>query len=282
MNRALGVDIDIITPSEVSEIVPQVCTDGVAVGAYEPNSGYADPMATTYAFAGAGDQPRSGDSDRVRGYRHQDRGRACRRRGDAGWADRDGRCVAATGPWANQLAAPLGETLPISPLRVQTIHLRRPPSLESLRTIIIDRTTGTYLRVNSGFNTLVGGEAFEDLNEVVNPDAFGLNADHDTITRFWDRAKVRVPEFRAATPMGGYGSLYDMTPGWQSGPGRFKGGRGTVLGGGLQWTRIQAVPGSGPDGGGTGVARREQRPPDSPIPRESFYRGRPSGRRASL
>ena len=33
--------------------------------------------------------------------------------------------VAATGPWANQLAAPLGETLPISPLRVQTVHLRR-------------------------------------------------------------------------------------------------------------------------------------------------------------
>ena len=64
--------------------------------------------------------------------------------------------MAATGPWANQLAAPLGETLPITPLRVQTIHLRRPPSLESLRTILIDRTTGTYLRVNSGFNTLVG------------------------------------------------------------------------------------------------------------------------------
>ena len=115
-------------------------------------------------------------------------------------------------PGRTSWPAPLGETLPITPLRVQTVHLRRPPSLESLRTIIIDRTTGTYLRVNSGFKTLVGGEAFEDLKEIVNPDAFGLNADHDTITRFWDRAKVRVPEFRAATPMGGYGSLYDMTP----------------------------------------------------------------------
>ena len=50
------------------------------------------------------------------------------------------------------------------------------------------------------------------MNEVVNPDAFGLNADHDTIMRFWDRAKLRFPDFGAATPLGGYGSLYDMTP----------------------------------------------------------------------
>ena len=212
MNRALGVDIQILTPAEASEIVPQVCVDGVAVGAYEPNAGYADPMATTYAFA---EQATNRGAEILTGCAVTGIKIAGGR--VVGVETRDGlietdAVVAATGPWANQLAAPLGETLPISPLRVQTIHLRRPPSLESLRTIIIDRTTGTYLRVNSGFKTLVGGEAFEDLNEVVNPDAFGLNADHDTITRFWDRAKVRVPEFRAATPMGGYGSLYDMTP----------------------------------------------------------------------
>ena len=33
------------------KIVPQVCLDGVALGVYEPNSGHADPMATTYAYA---------------------------------------------------------------------------------------------------------------------------------------------------------------------------------------------------------------------------------------
>ncbi len=212
MNRALGVDIHILTPAEVSKRVPQLRMDGIVLGVHEPNSGYADPMATTYAFAEQaskrGAEILTGCAvtgikiagGRVAGVETQD-----------GLIETDA-VVAATGPWSNQLAAPLGETLPISPLRVQTIHLRRPPSLESLRTIIIDRTTGTYLRVNSGFKTLVGGEAFEDLKEVVNPDAFGLNADHDTITRFWDRAKSRVPEFRAATPLGGYGSLYDMTP----------------------------------------------------------------------
>ena len=66
--------------------------------------------------------------------------------------------------------------------------------------------------MDAGHGTLVGGEDWDDLSEVVNPDAFGLNADHDTITRFWDRARLRFPDFHAATQRGGYGSLYDMTP----------------------------------------------------------------------
>ena len=51
MNRELGVDIRTLTASEISEIVPQVQLDGITLGVYEPNSGYADPMATTYAYA---------------------------------------------------------------------------------------------------------------------------------------------------------------------------------------------------------------------------------------
>ena len=54
--------------------------------------------------------------------------------------------VAVTGPWTNALASPLGETLPITPLRVQMVHLRRPPPLERLTATVIDHTTGAYYR----------------------------------------------------------------------------------------------------------------------------------------
>ena len=212
MNRELGVEIHTLTPSEILQVVPQVSLDGVVLGLYEPNSGHADPMATTYAYA---EQARNRGAEiltgrQVTGIRVAG-GRVVGVDTDDGPIDADA-VVAATGPWVNRLAAPLGETLPITPIRVQMVHLRRPPSLESLTTNVIDYTTGGYYRVNDGFKTLVGGEAPEDMGEVVNPDAFGLNADHDTITRFWDRAKLRFPDFDAATPMGGYGSLYDMTP----------------------------------------------------------------------
>ncbi len=212
MNRELGVDIQTLAPSEILEIVPQVHMGGIALGVYEPNSGYADPMATTYAYA---EQARIHGAEiltgcAVTGIRTAG-GRVTGVETEDGTIETDA-VVAAIGPWVNKLAAPLGEFLPVTPIRVQMVHLRRPPTLESLNTNIIDYTTGAYFRVDAGYSTLVGGEDWDDLSEVVNPDAFGLNADHDTITRFWDRARLRFPEFGAATQRGGYGSLYDMTP----------------------------------------------------------------------
>ena len=212
MNRELGVNIHALAPRELSELVPAMSVDGVDIGLYEPESGYADPVATTYAYADAARQHGAeiftetpvasilAEGGRVRGVRTAD------------GVIEAGAVVAAVGPWTNALAVPLGEPLPVTPIRVQMVHLRRPPSLESLNVNVIDYTTGAYFRVDSGFGTLVGGEAWDDLTETVNPDAFALNADHDTIAKFWDRARLRFPEFAAATCRGGYGSLYDMTP----------------------------------------------------------------------
>lgn len=212
MNRELGVNIRTLIPSDLAEIVPEANLDGIALGVYEPVSGYADPVATTYAYAnrameyGAEIVTGCAVTDiRVQG------GRVVGVDTDEGFVEADA-VIAATGPWVNRLAAPLGESLPIAPTRVQMVHLRRPPSLEGLNTNIIDYTTGAYFRVDAGYGTLVGGENVDDLNEVVNPDGFGLNADHDTIVKFWERAKLRFPDFSAATQRGGYGSLYDMTP----------------------------------------------------------------------
>lgn len=212
MNRELGVNIHTLTPTEITDIVPQVHLDGIVLGVYEPNAGHADPMATTYAFAEQAQESGAAirtecavESIRVAG------GRVVGVQTEDGLIETN-TVVAATGPWSNKLAVPLGEPLPITPIRVQMVHLRRPPSLESLTTIVIDYTTGMYVRMNAGYKSLVGGESKKDLGEVVNPDGYGLNADHDTITRYWDRAKSRIPEFAAATPMGGYGSIYDMAP----------------------------------------------------------------------
>ena len=190
MNRELGVNIQTLTPSELGEIVPEANLEGIALGVYEPTSGYADPVATTYAYA---ERAREYGAEivtecAVTGIRVQG-GRVVGVDTEHGIVEADA-VIAATGPWVNQLAAPLGESLPIAPTRVQMVHLRRPPSLEGLNTNVIDYTTGAYFRVDAGYGTLVGGEDFDDLNEVVNPDAFGLNADHDTITKFWDRAKL--------------------------------------------------------------------------------------------
>ncbi|CAI8008319.1 FAD-dependent oxidoreductase domain-containing protein 1 [Geodia barretti] len=177
MNREFGVNIQTLAPSEVAEIVPQANLEDIALGVYEPTSGYADPVATTYAYANRamdyGAEIVTGCA--VSGIRVQG-GRIVGVDTEEGPVEADA-VVAATGPWVNQLATPLGESLPITPIRVQMVHLRRPPSLEALTTNVIDYTTGAYFRVDAGYGTLVGGENLDDLNE-----------------------------------RGGYGSLYDMAP----------------------------------------------------------------------
>jgi sarcosine oxidase subunit beta len=212
MNRDLGVNIETLAPSELARIVPNMSIDGVAVGAYEPESGYADPVATTYAYA----------------RRARDHGAEILTQTSAtGLAASSGRVtgvetdrgliatpavVVATGPWCNRLAASVGESLPVTPIRVQMVSFRRPPMLETLTATVIDHATGAYFRADSDYRTLVGGEAPEDLGEVADPDSYDPSADQDMIASLWDRARQRFPDFAAAVCRGGYGALYDMTP----------------------------------------------------------------------
>lgn len=212
MNRDLGVDIETVAPEDIGRIVPNVDRAGVAIGVYEPKSGYADPVATTYAYA-----------DRAREYGAE----IITEAEVTGLAVSGGKVsgvetslgllgaravVVATGPWCNRLAACVGENLPVAPVRVQMATFRRPPALENMSTTLIDHTTGIYFREDSGLRTLVGGEAPEDLNEIVDPNSCSIAADHDKVADFWARARRRVPDFAAAVYRGGYGALYDMTP----------------------------------------------------------------------
>ena len=212
MNRSLGVNIEILSPSEAALLLPQMDTAGIAVCVYEPDAGYADPVATTYAYA-----------DRARAHgaqfltRTPVKGLVVSGGRITGVETADGlvateAVVVAAGSWSNRLAASVGESLPVVPHRVQMAHFRRPPALESLRTIVIDLATGAYFREDSGLGTLVGAEGPGDLAAMADPDAVPLNADHEMIASLWQRAQMRFPDFSAAICRGGYSALYDMTP----------------------------------------------------------------------
>lgn len=212
MNRDLGVNIETITPSDASRIVPQLDASGIAVCAYEPDAGYADPVATTYAYAeraqslGAEVLTQTPVTELVASG-----GRITAVETAAGRIE-TGAVVVAAGSRSNRLVGPIAESLPIVAARVQMAHFFRPPALESLGAIVIDRATGAYLREDAGRGALVGAESPGDLAEVDNPDDIPRNADHDMIESLWRRANLRFPDFAAATCRGGYSAHYDMTP----------------------------------------------------------------------
>ena len=42
--QAIGVPTRVVGPAEVAELVPGIVTDDIVAAAYEPESGYADPV----------------------------------------------------------------------------------------------------------------------------------------------------------------------------------------------------------------------------------------------
>lgn len=212
MNRELGVNIRTVTHDEIGELVPQASLEDIVLGVYEPDSGYADPVATTYAFAAQAEAHGAEilTNTEVTGLRVS--GGRLAAVGTQNGEIETNTAVNVAGAWSNLIGGPIGEVMPITPTRVQMVHLRRPPALESLSMNVIDYSTGAYFRVDAGYSTLIGGEAYDDLSETVHPNSYGLNADHSTIERFWGRAKLRFPDFANAICRGGYGALYDMTP----------------------------------------------------------------------
>src|SRR5829696_8698790 len=51
--QTVGIDTRVVDREELREIDPFLYTDDLAVAAYEPGSGFADPNATLYGFARA-------------------------------------------------------------------------------------------------------------------------------------------------------------------------------------------------------------------------------------
>ncbi len=50
MHKRLGILTDVITADDVNKIAPMIKTDDFELAAYEPESGYADPVLTTNSF----------------------------------------------------------------------------------------------------------------------------------------------------------------------------------------------------------------------------------------
>ena len=212
MNKSEGVNIEVLDKKTTSELLGEVCLDDIEVILYEPDAGYADSLRTTYAFAKEAQK----NGTIIHNHTSVERiltksDRVCGIDTSVGKFEAE-KIINVSGPWINKLLSPLGESLPVTPIRVQMVGLRRPPHMEHLEQIVVDHTSGAYFRTDGTPFTLVGGESEEDLREIVDPDSFGLNADHDFITRYWSRAINRFPSFKDATCRGGYGSLYDMTP----------------------------------------------------------------------
>ncbi len=213
MQRRLGIEAEVLSPDEVARRFPQLATQDVAGGAWEPGSGYADGYATAAGFAAAarrlGAEIWEGtvaralvvEGGRVRGVQ------TSREAVDAG------AVLVAAGPWTPGLLHPLGVDIPIRSSRQQVVHLA-PPAGWRLPAVVEDMVLGLYARPEAG-DTVLAGVLEEEAEQIVQPDSYSPGVDFDFVERIGTLWARRFPAARVAQVRGGYASLYDITPDWQ-------------------------------------------------------------------
>lgn len=209
MHRQVGVNTRVVNPQEVKAIEPACSLEGVALGAYEPDSGYADPFLTTFAFArraqelgveiheGVAVTGISTASSRVSGVR-TDQG-----------AIEAPIVINAAGCWAARLGRLVGLDIPIMVQRNQIALLRQPRELLRRHCVVADIGVGMYFRPEESFATVVGAGLGED---GVDPDAYNEAVDADFPPLARRKASQRAPVFSHAVSRGGWSGIYDMTP----------------------------------------------------------------------
>ena len=208
LQRNVGVETGLVGPEELGEIDPALRTDGIALAAYEPRGGYADPVATAVGFlraaqtAGARFERRRVtalqlEGDRVRGVQT-----------DEGPVN-SGLVVLAAGAWSVPLAGGGGLDLPIRPARVYVALFERPYDLPTHLTLI-DTTGGFYARPAAERATLIGSR--NSLEWIDGPDEPTPEPHSAFVVEASRRIALRIPALADAPYRSGRSGILDMTP----------------------------------------------------------------------
>ena len=206
--QTLGIKTTAISPAEVKTIVPGVEVGDVGAAAWEPDSGFADPAATAFAFA---------EAARIRGAQIETGVEALRVLTDGrrvtGVETTSGRIatpavVLVPGAWSTPLLAPLGVELPLSPHRIQVSIFRWPAGFTQRHPAVIDAVHKAWMRPEGRAATLIGvelGSAHAD------PDAFDERPDAQYVGSCRAALSARWPVFRDAMMRGGWAGMIMMS-----------------------------------------------------------------------
>jgi len=213
-----GEPIETCSPREVGERIPGVRLDGIALGVWEPRSGYADPVGTTLGFCEAarrlGAEIRTNtavgrllvEDGRARGIELVDGSRLAAN-----------RIVVAAGPWSKELLATAGIDLPTCPERHAVTLLSAPDRARwFVPCVFSDRLNRYYARPEGESLVLLGGPTSLTLPvgpaELGDADLADPTVSVEESAEHVERATRRIPALDGLGIRPGYASIYDMSP----------------------------------------------------------------------
>ena len=209
MHQKIGIPANVISGGDVKKLAPHFKTDDIAFAAYEPESGYADPMLTANSLLAAakalgavyvqdcevsGTQTAGG---KVTGLQTS--------RGNFSAPI----IINAAGAWAGKVSELFGVTIPLGTWTHDVVHIRRPAQIADHLTVI-DNSLNMYFRPDSGNLTLVALEDDSRLDEPAEKD-LGYVA-KDFVERAIDRICKRIPEMEQGSLHSSHVGRDGLTP----------------------------------------------------------------------
>ncbi|HEX9728053.1 MAG TPA: FAD-dependent oxidoreductase [Gemmatimonadales bacterium] len=214
LQQSLGIRTTLVGREELREILPDTEVDDLVAGAFESESGYADPHLTTLAYADAA--RRHGAMivpyNEVTGIRFTG-GRVQGVDTRAGPFDAP-MVINCAGPWGARVAALAGVVVPIDACRVQVGVFAHDAAQARTHPVVLDFVHGTYIRPETGNLTLAGLIDPAEANAVVDPDDYPEHSDAEFDAELVERLLRRFRFMEGAGLRQGFASLYGVTPDW--------------------------------------------------------------------
>ena len=209
MLLAEGIESQWLTPREIKRMQPILNVRDLSAGAYEPRSGWADPVAATRSMAKAaqskGVEFKEGVA--VSQIAHRD-GKLLGVETTDGFISTE--CVVlCAGPWTPHLHPLADQPLPIKAMRGQVCYTDRPQGFPKNELAFYDEVTGLYTHVDGDTN-LVGIDY--DFQDVWDPNRYNQKLDQTYIDSALDALEHRFPVLCASKVVRGVVGLYDFTP----------------------------------------------------------------------
>ena len=214
LQRSVGIDTRLVSPSELRELEPSLRTEDLVGGCYEPASAYCNPVETAQGFARAAraagirileDTAVAGllvEGDRIRGVPTV--------AGDI----QAPVVVKAAGLWSARASAMAGVALPISVCRHPINIVTWPEADRRPHPMVYDFVTNIYTRPELCEHILVGGLDAEESHDLVDPDAFREGVSLDESTEALVRVSHRFPVLVDGRIVRDYAGCFGVTPDW--------------------------------------------------------------------
>jgi sarcosine oxidase subunit beta len=215
LQRAVGVEAEILEPADLGRIEPRIDPSGLGGVLWEPGSGYGDPSAVTAGFAAAARRRGASIEQGVEvvAIRHH----AGRVVGvDTGSGERIDAPVVinAAGLWAPRVARLAGVELPIVIGRHPVFTVARDARFGPPHTVYLDLAGGSYVRPETGDLTLTGSLTDDETQHPMDPELLGSEAGFDEAAQVLARTARAIPALAEARFSRGYAGAFDITPDW--------------------------------------------------------------------